>query len=138
MIHRMAGNNRGFSIPVLVEGCREMVSNKDKADLLVRSFQQVHSGKNVGIDGLIRRELMLKQEGYKLNKNNDNSDVSNLFFSFHELRRAIRGRHTTPGRDELGYEIFQYMDDFCIGGGIGIDLILCGRKDQFQLNGNMQ
>lgn len=115
MIHCMAGINRGFSIPVLVEGGREVVSNKDKADLLVRSFQQVHSDKNVGRDGLIRRELMLKQEGYKLNKNNDNSYVINLFFSLHELRRAIRrGRHTTPGRDELGYEIFQHMDDFAL------------------------
>lgn len=34
MIHRMAGINRGFSIPVLVEGRREVVSNKDKADRL--------------------------------------------------------------------------------------------------------
>lgn len=115
LIHRMAGINSGFSIPVLVEGCREVVSNEDKADLLVRSFQQVHSDRNVGGDGSIRRELMLEQEGHKLNKNNDNSDVINLFFSLHELGRSIRrGRHTTPGRDGLGYEIFQHMDDFAL------------------------
>ncbi len=56
MIHRMAGINRGLSIPVLVEGNKEVVSNREKADLLVRTFQGVHSTGNAGREGQLRRE----------------------------------------------------------------------------------
>ncbi len=56
MIHRMAGINRGLSIPVLVEGNKEVISNREKADLLVRTFQGVHSTSNAGREGQLRRE----------------------------------------------------------------------------------
>lgn len=48
MIHKMAGMNRGKSMPVLVEGSEESVSSKEKADLLVSTYQRVHSLSNVG------------------------------------------------------------------------------------------
>lgn len=41
MIHKMAGINRGKSMPVLVEGSEESVSSKEKPDLLVRTYQRV-------------------------------------------------------------------------------------------------
>ncbi len=72
MIHQMAGINRGSSIPVLVEGGREVVSNRDKADLSVRNFQQVHCAANVSQEGQLRREAMLEQEGHKLEMNSNN------------------------------------------------------------------
>lgn len=47
----MSGINRGLSIPVLVDGCREVISNREKANLLIKTFQQVHSVSNVSMEG---------------------------------------------------------------------------------------
>lgn len=112
MIRRMAGINRGLSMPVLTEGDTEAISNGEKAELLGKTFQQVHSKNNISREGLARRNATLGKEGHKLKHNNDNIDPINLFFSMKELKSAIRrGRHTAPGRDGLGYEFYQHMDE---------------------------
>lgn len=80
MIHKMAGINRGKSVPVLVEGSEKRVSSKEKADLLVRTYQRVHSVSNVGRERQLRGGQMLEQEGHKVGVNTDNSDVANVFF----------------------------------------------------------
>lgn len=116
MVHKMTGINRSRTMPVLVQGEVESVSCKEKANLLVKTYQRVHSSNNVSREGQLRRGQMLEQEGYKLRANTDNNDVFNVFFSMQELKRAIgRGRNTTPGRDGLGYEVFKQMDDMALG-----------------------
>ncbi len=59
---RMAGINRGLPIPVLVEGNSEVVSNRGKTDLLVETFQRVHSTSNLGAVEQLRRREMLEEE----------------------------------------------------------------------------
>lgn len=116
MIHRMSGINRALASPVLIEEGKVAVTEKEKSEMLVEAFQQVHSEANVSVEGQLRRRVMLDTEGYKLGQSDDNSDVMNLFFSMRELRQAIkRGSPTTPGRDGLGYEIFQHMDEWTMG-----------------------
>ncbi len=100
MIHRMVGINRGLSIPVLVEGNKEVISNREKADLLVRTFQRVHSTSNVGREGQLRREKKCMYEGHKIKINTDNSDGISIFFSMHELKHAI-GEGIPPPLGEI-------------------------------------
>lgn len=110
MIHRMAGINRGVSLPVLKVGDIVAVDNKAKAELLGKTFQKVHSKENISNEAMIRRNISLDREGYKLSYSNENSDTINLFFSMKELKKAIKqGSHTTPGKDGLGYEVFQNL-----------------------------
>lgn len=78
----MPGNNRRPNIPVLMSGDKEAVSNREKADLLVETFQGVHSSSNVSNEGLLRRAKNIKNEGHKLEMNLDNSDGVNVFFYY--------------------------------------------------------
>ncbi len=64
----------------------------------------MHSGVNIGEEGIRRRAEVIREQLYKPEVNQDNSDPSNVFFSLDELHRAIqRGGKTAPGKDELGY-----------------------------------
>lgn len=49
-----------------MDGGREEISMEEKANLLFKTFQQVHIVSNVGTEGM-RRERVLVKEGHKLN-----------------------------------------------------------------------
>lgn len=55
-------------ISALVEGRRKVVANRDKADVLGRTFKQVHSANKISSKGQLRREIILEQKGYNLSK----------------------------------------------------------------------
>lgn len=47
--------------------------------------------------------------------NSDNSDPGNVFFSLHELKRAVQaGSNTTPGKDRVGYEMLKHVSDLVL------------------------
>lgn len=49
----------------------------------------------------------MKREQYKIDNSNNNSETVYVFFSLHELKKAIKGgRDTAPGRDGLVYNVF--------------------------------
>lgn len=111
-VHRMAGVCRRRLIPVLVENGVEAFSDSQKANMLARKFQEIHCGDNIGEEGIRERNKTLRNQEYKCEVNNDNSDPVNLFFSMTELENAIsRGGKTAPGKDGLGYEIFKKFDE---------------------------
>ena len=115
VIRRMAGVVKGRSIPVLEEGGVVATNDSQKASMCVKKFQEVHSGVNIGEEGIVIRNEVIRNQMYKLEVNQDNSDPSNVNFSMEELRRAIqRGRKTAPGKDGLGYEIFKKLDDMVL------------------------
>ncbi len=108
----MTGEYRTNKIPVLKFEGQEAVKNEDKADLLVKSFKEVHSSENISPLCKRERKKKLKDEKYKLEYNKDNMRAVNVCFSLDELKQAIgRGKDTTPGRDGIGYQIFRHLDD---------------------------
>jgi len=109
-VHRKTGSNRKRKMPVLEEEGLFATSDLDKAKLCENNFRAVHSGANIGEAGMRKRNEILEQNRYKLEINNDNSDVCNLFFSLEELHRAIgKGRKTAPGKDGISYEIVKNL-----------------------------
>lgn len=83
-------------------------------------YKSPNSKENTSKEAMIRRNISLDREGYKLSYSNENSDTTILFFSMKELKKGIkRGSHTTPGKDGLGYEVFQNL------GEVMLDEILC-------------
>ena len=99
-VHKMSGKYKSRSIPVLLKGGIEAVSNKEKADMLVDSFQEVHRSECVGEERLRRREEVLEANKWKLEENVENDSPLNVEFTRRELRDAIRsGGNTAPGRD---------------------------------------
>ena len=111
-VHKMSGVYKKRSMPVLQKGEVEAVSNKEKADMLVESFQEVHRSECVGEERSRRRAETLAANNWKLGKNTENDSPVNVQFSRKELREAIlSGGNTSPGRDRLSYELFKHLDD---------------------------
>uniref|UniRef100_A0A8C2KZI6 Uncharacterized protein n=1 Tax=Cyprinus carpio TaxID=7962 RepID=A0A8C2KZI6_CYPCA len=112
LVHRMTGEYRTNKIPLLKFEGQEAVKNKDKADLLVKSFKEVHSSESISPISKKEREKKLKNEKHKLEYNKDNMRAVNAYFSVEEVKQAIAsGKDTTPGRDRIGYQIFLHLDD---------------------------
>ena len=111
-VHRMTGVVRKRKMPVLEEEGVVATSDVEKAKLCEDKFKAVHSGTNIGEEGIRKRNETLRQHISKLEINEDNSDTVNLYFSLEELRRAInKGRRTAPGKDGISYEIFKRLGE---------------------------
>lgn len=83
--------------------------------MCVQAFKTVHSAKNVGEEAQWRRNKIMQKEDQKLHFNSDNSDPGNVFFSLHELKRAVQaGSNTTLGRDGVGYEMLKHVSDLVL------------------------
>ena len=77
-------------MPALSDGSSEVVNNMEKADMCVKVFQEVHNSKSLGDCGLLRREEILRTEGWKLNAVSSEKDFLNVFFSLQELKQAVQ------------------------------------------------
>jgi len=114
-VRRMSGLYKKRLIPVLQKGEVVAVSNKEKADMFVESFQAVHRSEGMGVERCRKRDELIEVNQWKLERSLENENPINLFFSLKELKDAIRsGANTTPGRDRISYELFKYLDDFVL------------------------
>lgn len=77
LIHYMAGGFKQANIPVPQNYENMAVRNKDKANMLGKSLQQVHSSESVGAENGKRRTEIINMEQDKLQYSNDNSDAFN-------------------------------------------------------------
>lgn len=86
LVHRMSGVCRQRCLSALCHNGEEAINNKEKADMLVKQFQKIHSSDNVSEENRsIREEVIMKQIG-KLQDNSDNSDAINNYFTIKELK----------------------------------------------------
>ena len=56
MIRKMGGDRREWSYPVLSDGEGVAVTNKEKAELMVKTLVTVHSSNNLSEEGISGRE----------------------------------------------------------------------------------
>lgn len=97
-VHRMTGIYRQTEIPVLHCDGEEAVNSTEKASMLVKQLQKVHSSKNVDELNRKRRYQISRGNMAKLLIDCDNSDYINVAFSTKELQKAIiQGKDTSPG-----------------------------------------
>lgn len=111
-IRRMAGKGVTSTIPVLTDGQKEAVNNKEKADMCAKVFKDVHNSKHLGQEILrLRREVLIENKS-KLDGGIDTNNQYNLFFSLKEVEEAIQaGANTTPGQDGISYKLLQHVGD---------------------------
>lgn len=94
----MTGIYRQTEIPVLHCDGEEAVNSTEKASMLVKQLQKVHSSKNVDELNRKRRYQISRGNMAKLLIDCDNSDYINVAFSTKELQKAIiQGKDTSPG-----------------------------------------
>ena len=114
-IRRMSEVYKRRLIPVLQKGETVAVSNKEKADMYVDSFQAVHKSERMGAERCRKRSELMIVNQWKLGRSLENDNPINLFFTIKELKDAIvSGANTTPGRDRLSYEFFKHLDDIAL------------------------
>lgn len=84
-VHRMSGICKRRAIPVLLKGDVEAVSNKEKADMCVDSFQAVHRSGNVGVERCRMRDELMADNQWKLGRSLENDNPVNLFFYYKRI-----------------------------------------------------
>ena len=114
-VHRMSGVYRQNGIPVLIRDGVEAISNVEKANLLVESFQKIHSSQSLGEEQCTKRKEMFESNQWKLERSDVNDDPVNLFFTIRELKSAIlAGANTSPGKDMISYIMLKQLDDVAL------------------------
>ena len=113
MAKRMNGVSTSGKPHILLHENEIIESDRDKANLFVKNFSKVSSDDNYSIEFSIRRQF----ESASLCGNTadstfkyENGCALNDCFSYHELKRAIRGsKNSTPGQDRISYAMLQHL-----------------------------
>lgn len=74
-------------------------NNKDKANMLGKAFQKVHSSESLSEDNRKRSEEIISREQDKLQNSYNTPEVINLYFSMKELKSAIKAGARVEPRD---------------------------------------
>ena len=91
MIRRMGGIRREYALPAIRYNGEIMVTNKDKADALAKSFAKIHSSANLTQEARAGRDEVIRVHPNTVKKKNDTAEASNVCFSLFELKRALAG-----------------------------------------------
>lgn len=110
MIRRMGGIRRELTLPAIRYNNKVMISNKDKAEALARTFVRVHSSVNLTPEARAARSDMLRQHPNIHDRKRDFNEAVDVPFSLFELKRALAGvRATSPGKDEICYKMVECL-----------------------------
>lgn len=109
MIRKMGGIQRCNNISGIVSEGRLYIADGEKAEVLEKSFVEVHSNGNISNE-------MRNCRGQKYPKLLDRKDnvegTINIPFSIKELKQALMNvRHTSPGKDEISHEMNKNLSD---------------------------
>ncbi len=80
------------------------ITEKDKAELLVKTFQKAHSKENLDENYRMQRQEILNQHQYIYTKRPDGKGALDADFEIWELKRVLhRIKRTAPGQDGICY-----------------------------------
>lgn len=112
MIRKMGGIQRNINIPVLVGHGKIAIKDSDKAEMLVEAFVKVHSNDNITDNMKKYREQKVKENEHIYEKKIPSGSRLDSTFTLYELKRALVGvKHTSPGKDEICYEMIKQLSD---------------------------
>ena len=113
-VKKMLGKTvNSVGIPTLVQNNVKYETNKDKADIMVKTFAKVSSTNNY-TDTFLSRKQSMEDKGYEelLKHFKDNSHSYNEPFTLQELKDAIgETTDTSPGKDKITYTMFKKFRD---------------------------
>ncbi len=110
MIKRMGGDRREWDYPVITYEEDIAVSDKEKAEIVAKSFVKIHSSENLSEEGKKRRERTMSQHPGVLDRREGTGDVIDEPFTLAEMMRAIkRSQQTSPGKDQVSYIMLKHL-----------------------------
>ena len=84
--------------------------DKDKADLMAKSFAKVHSVDQLTVEGRRRREVTLSNYPDVLVRRLDSREKIDDGFTMAELVRAIKkAKPSAPGGDQVSYVMLKHL-----------------------------
>uniref|UniRef100_A0A8C2FGS7 Reverse transcriptase domain-containing protein n=1 Tax=Cyprinus carpio TaxID=7962 RepID=A0A8C2FGS7_CYPCA len=115
MIRKMNGVNSCKKIPVIEEEGKVAITNKEKTEVLAKTFSKVHSIENLSDKFLNRRqELSRIYENVHEKKQGAENSMDEDFNAF-ELKIAINNsKNTTPGKDMITYNMLKNLPEIAI------------------------
>lgn len=100
MIKKMRGDRREWSYPVLTDGNKTAVTNKEKAEMLANSFVMVHSSKTLSEEERRGRERTKSENIDALGRSGNIGGWKSTHFNVGELKKAQnKTGKTVPGKD---------------------------------------
>lgn len=110
MIKRMGGNRRQWEYPVLTFEEKIAVSDKEKLEVMVKSFTKVHSSEILSEEERRRRAIHLNLHLQMINRKNESGEAIDEPFTLAEMVRAIkRAKPTSPGKDQICYVMLKQL-----------------------------
>ena len=112
MIRRMGGDRREWEYPVMMEEGKTAVTDKEKAEIMVKAFAKVHSSENLSDEGNRRRRKTLSQHPEILDRREEVSSSLDEPFTLEEMHRAInKSKPTSPGKDQVSYSMLKHLGE---------------------------
>ena len=98
-VHRMSGIKTCRKVPVLEENGVIATSDLEKAKMCEKAFKRVHSGLNLGVEGIRDRNESGGLHAYVLNGSEGNDEDVNMFFLWKNcVELSVRGKEQQLGR----------------------------------------
>ena len=112
VVKNMNNNTRPEPIPTLDSKRGTAKTNKDKANTFAKHFSKISSTANYS-NTFKEHKIKFENENKRTFDKRKNSDsVLNVPFKMHEFRKALKKcKNTSPGKDQICYEMFRHMSD---------------------------
>ena len=112
MIRKMGGDRREWEYPVITLEEQTAICDKDKADLMAKSFAKVHSVDHLTVEGRRRREITLSNYPDVLVRRVDTREEIDDGGTMAELVRAIKkAKPSAPGGDQVSYVMLKHLGE---------------------------
>lgn len=112
MIKKMTGRYIPPHIPVLTDRDGYYTTDVEKANILAKTFADVHKGHHLEDCFKKKKEEMLSMNEDLLTKKESNKSSIDLDFSMTELKMALKNTgYSAPGSDGLCYAMFRQLPD---------------------------
>ena len=110
MMRKMGGDRREWEYPVITLEEQTAICDKDKADLMAKSFAKVHSVDQLTVEG--RREVTSSNSPDVLVRRVDSREKIDDGFTMAELVRAIKkAKPSAPGGDQVSYVMLKHLGE---------------------------
>ncbi|XP_039535824.1 uncharacterized protein LOC120484610 [Pimephales promelas] len=112
MIKKMSGLRREYEYPVLCIGEEIAISDEEKAEMFRKEFSKINSSDNLMRECKEKREKLLKEHPFILEKKRVTNSCLDAPFSYSELKRALKNtKASTPGQDGISYVMLKKLSD---------------------------
>ncbi|KAK7877307.1 hypothetical protein WMY93_031957 [Mugilogobius chulae] len=110
MVKRMGGDRRQWDYPVLTTEEGAAVSDKEKAEAMVKNFAKVHSSENLSETAKGRIEQTKMQYPEALVRKVSTGEEMDSLFTMEEMLRALKDtKSTAPGKDQICYVMLKHL-----------------------------